>query len=690
MDNSKSVYKNINNILSSAIISDDKEKTFNSLCELAVKKTNSTSGIIYKFTSDNKNDDKKYLEMIAMTIKNDNRYLDMLNEKKHTIKNMDNILYKSYFTKKSHFENDISKINNFPQNYFPIKNYIISPLIMNDIIYGIILIANKEIDYTDEDILWLNIISKFSTLLYVNFNDKELLIKHKDSFLANISHEIRTPLNGIIGMSRMLFDTNISPVQQDYINTISKCSIELMEIINDILDFSRLSTGKIKLDNKSFSMKKMIASIFDILSIKITENKLDVIEHIDEDVPDYIISDEKRLKQLLMNIISNSVKFTSNGKIILKIKTINIEDNKYILQFIIKDTGCGISKKKLTTIFESFNQLVTDFASISEGTGLGLAISKYLVNLFEGNIKIESEEFIGTEVTFTIKINKSGTNYDSDKLLVKQLCKDKFILILNNNENERVKFSNVFLNLNAKPITVISLNEANIYVKSIKFDYILISESCIESDNIIELIDSIKNESKYSNIILIKDNKSTKTSVKNKIEYKLNRPVNEEKIIKLLIKINEKKNDVTSEKDINNLNILIAEDNASNLKVIELMLNRLGFINYHSVNNGIDMVTEALKNKYDVIFVDLKMPMLDGIKATKRIKDKMGKSSPPMIAMTASILDEVKKMCYDVGMIGFIEKPVKLDELEVMLSIINEKVKQKNKEAQKDKLIKTI
>ena len=176
---------------------------------------------------------------------------------------------------------------------------MISPMIINNQIYGI-KVGNKTVNYTDKDKEWLERIATLSTLVYIHFTDKAILIKQKETFLANMSHEIRTPLNGIIGMSRMLFDTNISIVQRDYINTISKCSINLMEIINDILDFSKLSTGEIKLITKSFSIKEMLRSIFDILNIKITENQLDIIQQISDDVPDFIITDEKRLKQLII------------------------------------------------------------------------------------------------------------------------------------------------------------------------------------------------------------------------------------------------------------------------------------------------------------------------------------------------------------------------------------------------------
>lgn len=689
MDDSKTVYKEINNILCDAFVNNNKDDTFTNLCKLVVEKTKSNLGIIYKFITDY--DDRKYLEMMALSIgkefieTGDPDFVSTYFDKgKIVIKSMNNMLCKPYFTKETFIENNMIKEGKFPKGHPPIKNVMIAPLLMEGTVHGVIAVGNKEEDYDDIDKEWLEIIAKFFTSIYIHFIDKELLIKQKETFLANMSHEIRTPLNGIIGMSRMLFDTNITPTQRDYINTISKCSIQLMEIINDILDFSKLSTGKIKLASKSFSLKKMLTSIFDLLNIKITENQLDIIQHIGEDVPDFIITDDKRLKQLIMNIMSNAVKFTSRGKVILKISIVNIEDNKYTLQFIIKDTGCGISKTKLETIFESFNQLVTDFVSISEGTGLGLAISKYLVKLFGGKINIDSEEFIGTTVKFTVIVNKGGTNFETDKLLVKKACKGKNVLILNTDTDKRIALSNIILDLTAKPTPIYSLDEARLYVKSIKFDYIIVDQSSITSDNMIKFIESMNSNIKYTYLILLRKEKSI---IDTYFKYKINKPITDIKLIKLINEINEiNKNKVNENVGTRNLTILIAEDNISNLKVIRLMLNNLGYINHKAVTNGIDMVTEALTDKYNLILVDLKMPILDGIQATKQITMKMKDSAPLMIAMTASILDEVKQICYDVGMVGFIGKPIKLDELDVMLSVANDKVESKEDK----KLIKTV
>lgn len=694
MDNSKIIYEEINDILSDAIINNNKDSTFNSLCNLIVKKTASKLGIIYKFTTENES--KKYLKMLAIHIDKDfieNSDQDFLSthfeDGKIVIKNMNNMLCKPYFTKETHVENNIHDIGKFPEGHPLIRNVMISPLLMENKVYGIMTVGNKETDYTDNDKNWLEIIAKMVTSIFIHFSDKELLIKQKETFLANMSHEIRTPLNGIIGMSKILFDTNISIIQRDYINTISKCSIQLMEIINDILDFTKLSTGKIKLTCKSFSLKKMLSSIFDILNIKITENHLDIIKYIDKNVPDLIITDEKRLKQLIMNIMSNAVKFTSKGKIILKISVVNIENNKYTLKFIIKDTGCGISLIKLENIFESFNQIVTNFAAISEGTGLGLAISKYLVNLFGGDIVIDSEEFIGTTVTFTIKIYKDEIDFDTDKLLTRKICKDKSVLILDKELKRRISLSNIMLDLTAKPTPIYSLDEAKIYVKNINFDYIMITQSSVTPDDMINFIKLINSNIKKCHLIFLREEESI---IDKYFKHKINEPITDFKVIKLINEINQidssiNKIDHDDTKE-SKLSILIAEDNLSNLKVIELMLNNLGYINHKSVTNGIDMVTEALTKNYDLIFVDLKMPILDGIQATKQIKDKMTDNSPIMIAMTASILDEVKHLCYNVGMVGFIGKPIQSDELEVLLSLVNEKIELKNKDL--NKLVKTI
>lgn len=698
MDNSKKIYQNINNILINSFVKNDKNMTFNNLCNLAIEKTNSSLGIIYKLETDN--NDKNILNMIALHI--DKSFIENGDQtffKKYfkngniTIKNNDNILFKPYNTKKTHIDNNIWKNGKFPKGHPLIKRLIVSPLIIDNNVYGIIAIGNKDKDYVEEDKEWLEIIAKLTTSFIINFSNKELLVKQKDGFLSNMSNMIRKPINGIINMSRMLFDTNISSDQREYINTISKYSIQLIEIINDILDFSKLSSEKIQLTNKFFSLRNMLSSIFDILNIKITENKLDIIQHIDDDVPDFIISDQKRLTQLIMNIMSNAVKFTTNGKIILKISVSNIKDNKCTLKFIIKDTGCGISESKLNSIFKYFDKPVKDFININEESEIGLIISKFLIKLFEGDIIIESEESIGTKVTFTVKVNIAEKEFNTDKLIAKKNCKGKSFLILDKNQTERINLSNIILDLNATPTPIYSLDEAKIYVKSIKFDYILIKKQSISSDDIIDFLNTMKKYIKNSNLVLLRNIPSI---IDNKFKYKIDEPVTDVKIIKLINKIekiNNPDDQNNSDKTYSNsknkklyskkINILIVEYNSSNLKIIKHMLDNIGFINYNYVTNKDNMIKETLSNKYDAIFVDITTEILDGINATKIIKRKMKKKAPFIIAMTDYILDNIKKKCYDIGINGFIKKPIKFEELKAMLSIIKDKVT-------KQKLIKTI
>lgn len=688
MSDCKLKFDLLNNILTNAIVNDKKDETFNMLCKAAIKESSSKVAIMYQFKND---DDEKYLDIISVILddnfikEGDHGFLSThFKDNKIVIKSKNNLLCKPYYTKETVIENNMREVGKFPRGHPCMIRVMISPMMINNQIYGIIAVGNKDIEYTNMDKDWLERIATLSTLVYIHFTDKALLIKQKETFLANMSHEIRTPLNGIIGMSRMLFDTNISIVQRDYINTISKCSIQLMEIINDILDFSKLSTGKIKLITKSFSIKEMLGSIFDILNIKITENQLDIIQQISDDVPDFIITDEKRLKQLIMNIMSNAVKFTKKGKVMLKISVDAIHGNRYKLLFTIKDTGCGISTEKLDTIFESFNQLVTNFATISKGTGLGLAISKYLVELFNGDINIESEQYVGTTVTFSVNVNKGGTDFDTDKIAAKQYCKDKNVLILNKDAEERIKLGNIILGLNAKPTPIYSLVEAEMFIKNINYHVVIINQDSINFD---EVIDFYQKNTKYlenSIKILLKDKNS---KIDDLFEYKVNYPINDKKIVALFSEIKNKgtKQVFPQQKVSHKLNILIAEDNQSNLRVVELMLDNLGYYKHTSVTNGVDMVTESATGQYDVVLVDLKMPILDGIEATKQVKARMKDKAPILIAMTASILDEVKQLCYDVGMVGFIGKPVNLDELDVLLSLVNDQV-----EKQDDQLVKTI
>lgn len=678
IDNSLKIYENIQRLLTETLKTDIVTAA-RQLSKILMINTKSEVSVVYKII---KKEDEGYLDTISLNI-NDNFIetgsSDFINKHlvngKFKIKNLDNMLARPFFTKELIIENNVMQNANLPEGHPTLKNVMIAPILYDKMVYGVIAVGNKEENYNEDDVKWLECISKLLGVLYLYFYKKEEILKQKDLFLANMSHEIRTPLNGVIGMSRLLFETNITLVQRDYINTISKCAIHLMEIINDILDFSKLSTGKISINNETTSIKDILTSVFDIINIKITEKQLDVFQQISSEIPEMIITDPKRVKQILVNLLSNAVKFTNKGKIVVKITVQKVIDNTYTLLFIIKDTGCGIPNNKLGTIFESFNQVVTDFTSMSEGTGLGLAISKYIVELLGGSISIESEVDIGTTVSFTINVTKSleADKINKDKVI--KLCKNKTALVINTNTQSRIDFCTMLLEFGIRPTPIATINEALMYISNIEFDLIFIDGLDITNQTGGELLKNInKILPNCITFLLVKDEDSNVETNKLFIN-KMPTPVDKNIFVNSLIKVMDKNDILNTENKSKNLSILIAEDYESNRQVLESMLDKLGYTNYSSVIDGESMVTEALTGSYELILVDLKMPVLDGIKATEKIKNILGDDSPIMIAVTASVLDEVKKRCYEVGMSGFLPKPVNFDELQTMLDIVNDRVK---------------
>lgn len=536
----------------------------------------------------------------------------------------------------------------------------------------------------------------------------EIEYNHKSLFLANISHEVRTPLNGIIGMLTLLSDTILSNEQRDYIEMLRECSVNLMTIINDILDFSKLEAGKIQLDIGCYNLRKCIESANDILASKIYEKNLDFNFIINQNIPDNINIDINRLKQVIVNLLNNSIKFTDNGSIFLEVSSecVNVDkitNSKCLtLKFTITDTGCGIEIEDRVKLFESFSQINSKKSQkINEGTGLGLVISKKIVNLMDGDIWLDWSEYgVGSRFCFTIKTTCCQEEHINEDFLLpnNNILQNKKIFILDDNRENRLGLANLVHKWGMIPYTFSSAIEA-LYILKLKqndFDLGLV-DICMPEMSGKEFSIKLKKQNDTNQIeqiplIALSSLGDFQNNYSLYFKGQLLKPVKETRLKELCTNILFKKSiqlkdsisnsnnsifpDLNELKD--SINILLVEDITINQRVVVKFLNKLGFNNIDIASDGKLCLEMMSKKIYDVILLDIRMPNINGEMVCQYIlnyfndnKDTTinsfklkNNSMPYLIAVTAYSQSEDKTKYINMGFNDYLSKPVNIIHLE--------------------------
>lgn len=529
-------------------------------------------------------------------------------------------------------------------------------------------------------------------------NDEEY--SHKSLFLANMSHEIRTPLNGIIGMLTLLNDTTLSNEQRDYIDMLRECSINLMTIINDILDFSKLEAGKVQLDIDCHNLRKCLESANDILASKIYEKGLDFNFVINPNVPEVIDIDANRLKQVILNLLNNAIKFTDKGSIFLDVsREMSINETDIMLKFSITDTGCGIAPEDRIKLFESFSQITSRTTNkISEGTGLGLVISQKIIKLMGGEIWLDwSEVGSGTRFCFTLKtkICKEEVPENDIKLPSPNILQGKKIFILDDNRENRLGLANLVHKWGMIPYTYSSAMETlyMLKLKQTEFDMGLV-DVCMPEMTGKEFAVKLKKQNEDNKreqipLIALSSLGDIQHDYSPYFKSQLIKPVKESKLKELCINILLN----NASKQINNnmcqsihmdfdvdlketIDILLVEDVVINQRVVTRFLNKLGFNNIDIVQDGKSCLEKMTQKHYDIILLDIRMPIMNGESVCKYIinyYDTNGKSSeykfqnlrkPYIIAVTAYSQKEDREKYLDMGFNDYISKPINIIQLE--------------------------
>ena len=503
----------------------------------------------------------------------------------------------------------------------------------------------------------------------------------KSSFLATMSHEIRTPLNGVIGMGRLLGDTSLTPKQQEYVDSILLSGEALLSVINDILDYSKIESSKMELEYKPFGLKRPVEESFDLLSSKAIEKNLALQYSINRDVPTYVFGDITRLRQILLNLVSNAIKFTAKGKISISISKLPEQDENLQLLFEVRDTGVGIPADKIDRLFQSFSQADASTAKTYGGTGLGLAICKNLVSLMGGKIWVESEAGKGSTFYFTIRTAKASSA-DVPKNIrngTNQLVNAK-VLLISDDRTEADIFSGYFHRWSMLPTATDDAGKAIQWIRNNEhFDLVAIDAQMI-SAKATQVAAEIRKLKKKEELPIVLFNADRTENILFQYTDKIvsaiiPKNVDRSKMLDILIGVfsieehqrSQQKAELSRmDKKLGEqipVRILIAEDNKINQKLAQNIFEGLGYA-IDIVENGLQVIEKMRSVPYDLIFMDVQMPEMDGLDATRFIIHKMTLAKPPVIiAMTAFALEGDKEKCLEAGMNDYISKPFMIEEI---------------------------
>ena len=512
----------------------------------------------------------------------------------------------------------------------------------------------------------------------------ELGTRAKSQFLANMSHEIRTPLNAIIGMVNLLRDTRLSTEQVDFVETIRTSGDSLLTVINDILDFSKIEAGRMEMENEPFSIRTCVEESLDIVASKAQHKPIDLIYNIDDDVPGTILGDVVRLRQVLVNLLTNAVKFTEEGEVFVSVDSKDISKYKHEIHFAVQDTGIGIPADRMDRLFKTFSQVDSSTTRKYGGTGLGLAISGRLVEMMGGKTWVESEVGKGSTFHFTVEATVAHVRPSSRPSIDARIFKGKHALIVDDNATNRFVLSKQLQSWGLIPLSAESGETALALLDQVKKCDVIVLDMQMPGMDGLELAGEIRKLAVYKDVpivILTSLSYYQNARSQDKLFAYLTKPVKSAQLHEVLMSLMGPKPEakeikpitITESIDSNfadqyPLRLLAAEDNPVNQKVLLYILERLGY-EAEIVENGAEVLRALEENEYDVVLMDIQMPEMDGLEATERIRAaEPGYPELRIIAMTAYAFQEDAERCIAAGMDDYISKPIQIEALMSALS----------------------